>query len=164
VKREDAEELTQAVGQSVSGAWRTIAGLQKLGVPKALGLSDREWVQKRLGGYVKLAVTERYEADDELKAKGHGLRQISAATGVDTKTLMKDRRDRGVGKSHSDPKKDKGKRTASVGNSHAAPLDAVAGLAKTLATSNADWRRSRRWMRPRRFVTRLRLSAYMRKR
>jgi len=41
----------------------------------------------RVGGYVKLAAAERYDAVVELKAKGHSQRQIAAAVGVDEKTI-----------------------------------------------------------------------------
>ena len=41
---------------------RAIAAYQQLGVPKALGLTAKDWVQKRLGGYVKMAAMERYDA------------------------------------------------------------------------------------------------------
>ncbi len=77
VNREQAEELTQAVGQSVSGAWRTIAALKNLGVPKALGLSTEDWVTQRLGGYIKLSIAERREAVAELKAEGASNREIA---------------------------------------------------------------------------------------
>lgn len=87
-----AEELTQAVGQSTSGAWRTIAGLKALGVPKALGLTDEEWLKKYLGNYIQLAVAERYDAVIAAKAAGLSNRQIAKTAGVDEKTIRKDLR------------------------------------------------------------------------
>ena len=71
MKPEDAEEYTQALGQVVAGGWRQIALGERLGVPKALGLSVDEWVKRRLGGYVKLSIEERREAVEELTAKGY---------------------------------------------------------------------------------------------
>lgn len=127
MKKEDAEELTQSVGQSVSGAWRTIARLQKMGVPKALGLTTEEWVQKRLGGYVKIAAAERYDAAVELKAKGHSTRQIGAALGVDEKTIRRDKRG-GAANAARAGKKGQGKKAVAAAKAAPAPLDAVAGL------------------------------------
>lgn len=90
MNREEAEELTQAVGQSVSGAWRTIAALKRLGVPKALGLTTEEWVTKRLGGYVKLSIAERRDAVAELKAEGASNREIAGVLGVAEGTVRND--------------------------------------------------------------------------
>lgn len=59
MKKQDAEEYTQALGQAVSGDWRMIALAQRIGVPKALGLTTQEWVQTRLSGYVKHLVADR---------------------------------------------------------------------------------------------------------
>jgi hypothetical protein len=65
VKREDAEEFTQSLGQIVGGSWRQIALAKRLGVPQALGLSVDEWVNKRLGGYVRMTVEDRRRAVEE---------------------------------------------------------------------------------------------------
>jgi hypothetical protein len=85
-----AEELTQAVGQSTSGAWRTIAGLKALGVPKVLGLTDEQWLKKYLGNYIQLAVAERYDAASAAKAAGLSNRQIAKAAGVSEGTIRND--------------------------------------------------------------------------
>lgn len=90
-----AEELTQAVGQSTSGAWRTIAGLKALGVPKALGLSDEEWLKKYLGNYIQLAVAERYDAVLAAKEAGLSNRQIAKAAGVGESTVRRNLRSQG---------------------------------------------------------------------
>lgn len=82
-----AEELTQAVGQSTAGAWRTIAGLKALGVPKLLGLTDDEWLKKYLGNYIQLAVSERYDAVVAAKTAGLSNRQIAAAAHVSEGTV-----------------------------------------------------------------------------
>ena len=67
----DAEEYTQALGQVVAGGWRQVALGERLGVPDALGLSTREWVNQRLGGYVSLSLAARQEAVAELVGGGH---------------------------------------------------------------------------------------------
>ena len=80
--RNDAEEFTQAIGQSVSGAWRTIALAKHLGVPAALGLSVDEWVNKRLGGYIRMNVEDRRVAVQELKAEGASSERCGKWLGV----------------------------------------------------------------------------------
>jgi DNA-binding transcriptional ArsR family regulator len=89
---DDAEEYTQALGQVVAGGWRQIALGERLGVPAALGLTTRDWVDQRLGGYVRLSIPERREAIAEL-VKGEGMTQRQAADvlGVDEKTVRRDR-------------------------------------------------------------------------
>src|SRR4030095_1107775 len=96
MKKDLAEELTQAVGQSTSGAWRTIAGLKALGVPKALGLSDEQWLKKYLGHYIELSTPKPYEMIPAAKeATGLSNRQIAKVAGVDPKTIRKDLKSRG---------------------------------------------------------------------
>jgi phage N-6-adenine-methyltransferase len=93
---EDAEEYTQSLGQIVGGSWRQIAWASRLGIPEALGLSTEDWVQQRLGGYVRLSVSERKEAHKELTAPleegGMGMTQQEAAevTGAKQGTVSKD--------------------------------------------------------------------------
>jgi N6-adenosine-specific RNA methylase IME4 len=89
VNKEMAEELTQAVGQSTSGAWRTITALKTLGVPKALGLTDEEWLKKYLGNYVQLAVAQRYDAATAAKAAGLSQRAIARAANTPESTLRR---------------------------------------------------------------------------
>lgn len=86
----DAEEYTQALGQVVAGGWRQIALGERLGVPAILGLSTREWVEQRLGGYVKLSIPERQEAARELEAEGHSQRDIAGVLGVGLGTVNAD--------------------------------------------------------------------------
>ena len=87
---EDAEEYTQALGQVVSGGWRQIALGERLGVPAALGLSTREWVDQRLGGYVRMSIPERREAVAELAAEGLKQREIADVLGVGVATVNRD--------------------------------------------------------------------------
>src|SRR5215204_762790 len=89
--KQDAEEYTQSLGQIVSGSWRQIALAERLGVPKALGFSStRDWVDQRLGGYVKTSIPERREAVVELTAEGLSQRKIAAVLGVDEGTIRND--------------------------------------------------------------------------
>lgn len=79
----DAEEYTQSLGQIGGGLWRQVLWAQRMGVPAALGLSLRDWVDKRLGGYVRMAVEERQQVVAQLTASpkdgGEGLTQAQAA-------------------------------------------------------------------------------------
>jgi hypothetical protein len=97
---ENAEEYTQSLGQIVAGSWRQIALAHRLGVPSALGYKKadglRRWVEERLGGYIKMAITERKEAVAELSAEkdddgkpAYSGREIAAIVGVDHSTLSK---------------------------------------------------------------------------
>jgi hypothetical protein len=89
---EDAEEYTQALGQVLGGSWRQIELGQRLEVPKSLGLTTREWVEQRLGGYVRMQVEDRRNAEKELKTEGLSQRQIANVFGVDQKTVSNDLR------------------------------------------------------------------------
>ena len=90
MKREDAEEYTQSLGQIVAGSYRQILLAKKLGVPKSLGLEIEEWVNNRLGGYVRMSVEDRQKAVVELHAEGESNRSIAGALGVDPKTVRND--------------------------------------------------------------------------
>jgi hypothetical protein len=89
---ENAEEYTQALGQITAGAWRQIALAERLGVPAALGLSTREWVDQRLGGYVRLSISERREAVAELTSGEDALsiRGAAEVLGVGKSTVERD--------------------------------------------------------------------------
>jgi hypothetical protein len=88
---DDAEEYTQALGQVASGAWRQIALGHRLGVPQALGLTIEQWVNQRLGGYVRYSIAARREAVAELTVEGKSTREIGAVLGVDHRTVLRDR-------------------------------------------------------------------------
>jgi phage N-6-adenine-methyltransferase len=97
ISTEDAEEYTEALGQITAGAWRQIALASRLGVPEALGLSTRDWVEQRLGGYVRLQLPERREAVKELTNDGLAKPEIAEVLGVDERTIQRDRnRETGV--------------------------------------------------------------------
>lgn len=93
MNRDDAEEYTQSLGQICAGSWRQIALAKKLGVPKALNLSTEQWVQERLGGYIKLSIPDRQEAVKDLTAEGHGLREVGDILGVSHQTVANDVKD-----------------------------------------------------------------------
>lgn len=82
MKPEDAEEYTQSLGQIVAGSWRQIALAQRLGVPKALGLTTEQWVRDRLGGYVRMSKAELHDAVKNLTADGHSLRETGEILGI----------------------------------------------------------------------------------
>jgi len=94
--RADAEEYTASLGQIVGGTWRQIAWAQRLGIPAALGLTTGQWVDERLGGYVRLTVSDRHAASRELtaapEAGGYGMtqRQAAAVLGIDPATVNRD--------------------------------------------------------------------------
>jgi hypothetical protein len=96
VTEAEAEEFTKALGQVFSGGWRLILHARQQGIPQALGMSTPQWVESRLGGYVRMAVEERREAVKELTAPpedgGQGLSQREAADvlGVGETTVRRD--------------------------------------------------------------------------
>lgn len=91
ISPEDAEELTQSLGQIVGGSWRQIAAFTRMGIPKALGLSTQEWANTRLGGYARLSIEDRREAVKELLDDGFSQRQAAEIIGVDHKTVGNDK-------------------------------------------------------------------------
>src|SRR5690606_36743982 len=60
------------------------------GVPQALGLTVREWVETRLGGYVRMSIEERKQAVLELAEEGHSQREIAEVLGVGKTTVDRD--------------------------------------------------------------------------
>ena len=130
MNRQDAEEWTQALGQIVGGSWRMVALAKQLGVPKLLGLTTEEWVNKHLGGYVKLHVNDRREAVKELKADRYSTREIGEVLGVSNFTVHQD-----IVRNVT-PREQTAKETAAddgdgVRNLTPTPIDAVAALAFT---------------------------------
>lgn len=96
MNHEDAEEYTQSLGQIVSGSWRQVALAQRLGVPQALALTTQEWVEQRLGGYIRLSIPDRREAVKELTAAkedgGGGMttREAAEVLGIGHSTAGRD--------------------------------------------------------------------------
>lgn len=90
ITEEDAEEYTQALGQVMAGGYRQIVLASRLGVPQALGMSTREWVNARLGGYIRYSIEERREAVAELAEEGYTQREVADALGVSHTTVGRD--------------------------------------------------------------------------
>jgi len=90
MERKDAEEFTQGLGQVVGGSYKIISAAQRMGVPKALNLTTDQWVNERLGGYVRMTIDDRREAVKELAAEGASTREIAAAIGVNQSTVVRD--------------------------------------------------------------------------
>ena len=96
---------------------------KRLGVPQALGISTDEWVENRLGGYVRMSITERREAVKELTAPpeegGQGLstREAAEVLSVDQSTIVRSKGDANasVGTTEPDRKQPDGDANASVG-------------------------------------------------
>jgi protein gp37 len=116
--REDAEEWTQSLEQVSAGAWRQIALAQRLGVPKALGLTTEQWVKDRIGGYVKMSIPARREAVAELAAEGQSNREIAKVLGVDETTVRRDLPENAANAAAAEekPSKSKGGRGGDAGN------------------------------------------------
>lgn len=86
----EALEYTEACAQVQAGSWRQIMLAGRIGVPGALGLTTREWVEEKLGGYIRLAIPERKEAALELTAEGMSTREIGDVLGVSHETAAAD--------------------------------------------------------------------------
>jgi phage N-6-adenine-methyltransferase len=87
---DEAEEYTQSLGQIFSGSYRQIAWAKEQGVADALGLTTREWVDERLGGYVRMGMPDRRQAVAELTAEGMSQREIAEVLGVSHQTVGRD--------------------------------------------------------------------------
>jgi len=132
VKPEDAEEYTQALGQVVAGGWRQIALGERLGVPKALKLTTKQWVNDRLGGYVKLGLEERRSAVVQLEAEGLGPRAISRVLGVSHPTVIDDLASgRNLPDQTSKPESNGSASGRNLPDQTSEPLDVLTGLAAT---------------------------------
>jgi len=133
MKSEDAEEYTQALGQVVAGGWRQIALGQRLGVPKALGLSTQEWVKQRLGGYVRQSIPDRRATTAEMRAEGYSPGEISAVLGVSEMTVSRDSHVTNVTETKQSSRKNGDGSQEDVTNVNDAPLELLASLSATNA-------------------------------
>lgn len=88
---ESAEEYTLSLAQIFAGSYRQILWAHEQGIPDALGLTTRQWVDKRLGGYVKMQIPERQQAVAELTKKGLSNRKQAEILGVDESTIREDK-------------------------------------------------------------------------
>ena len=89
---ESAEEFTQSLSQVFAGSYRQILWAQQEGVPQALGLTTEQWVNDRLGGYVRMQVPDRRKAVAELSKEGLSTRKIGEVLGVSKDTVHDDQR------------------------------------------------------------------------
>jgi hypothetical protein len=96
VTKDEAHEFTEALVQAAAGHEQTREGLVRIaahgiqqGVPKALGMRDREWADS-IGRITISAQNGRREIVAELTEEGMSTRQIGAALGVDQKTVVND--------------------------------------------------------------------------
>jgi hypothetical protein len=89
--QEAAKEFTENATAGFTVTWQWILFAHKEGVPKAMGLSTRQWVETHFGGYLRLPVAERRQAAKELVEK-EGLTQREAADvlGIDHATVHRD--------------------------------------------------------------------------
>lgn len=128
ISKDDAEEYTQSLGQIVAGSWRQVALAKRLGIPEALGLTTEEWVNGRLGGYIRYSIAERRGAVAELAADGYSTRDIGEVLGVDNVTAHRDI------VANATPDAEKSNETSTGSDppvANATPLDTVAALAAT---------------------------------
>jgi hypothetical protein len=96
-----------------------------MGVPKALGLTTKQWVHGHLGGYVKMSVPERREAVKALTAEGHDNVAIGEIVGVGESQVRRDK----------SPNGERGNKKPNDNNAddspNGEPIDVVAALAVT---------------------------------
>lgn len=88
-----ALEFSESFGMIGAGWWRQIAWASQQGVPEALGMSTRDWVEHYVGGWARLAIEDRREAVRELTSTdGGGLsqREVADVLGVDVATVNRD--------------------------------------------------------------------------
>lgn len=88
--RDTAERWTEAAGLVFAGQYMQVDLAIEQGVPEALGLTPREWVETKLGGYVKYVVADRRKIHAELREKGLKLREIAERTGAGKDTVARD--------------------------------------------------------------------------
>jgi phage N-6-adenine-methyltransferase len=87
---DDAEEYTQSLGKIAAGMLEQILWAKRLGIPEILGMTLREWVTSRLGGYVRMDPLERREKVGDLLGEGMSQREIGEVLGVDQATVSRD--------------------------------------------------------------------------
>jgi hypothetical protein len=85
-----AEEFTEALGQIFAGSLRLTEWGQDNGIPAALGLSDAEWLKRKLGEQVRLSIPERRQVAMKLRSLGFTYKQIADAVGASPATAWRD--------------------------------------------------------------------------
>lgn len=93
MKREDAEEFTQSLGQIGEGWWRQAALGIRLGIPKLLGYAGpdgpRRWMRERVSAHTRIASEEQERAILELTKEDMSQREIGAALGISDTTVQR---------------------------------------------------------------------------
>lgn len=118
----EAEEYTAATAQTMSGGYRHILLAEQLGVPKAMGLTTRQWVEQHIGGYIKMSIEDRRAAVRELKDEGHTTREIADVVGVGQRTVVRDLDEPDDSEATPSPLKTKGSRKSRESND-SSPVD-----------------------------------------
>jgi hypothetical protein len=91
-----SEAFSQGLGKVFGGGADLILSAQRMGVPEALGMTTREWVEAHLGGYVRLSLEERRETVKSLTmpvedgGKGLSTRQAAEILGISHETVRAD--------------------------------------------------------------------------
>lgn len=85
-----AAEFTEALGQIFAGSLRLTEWGQDNGIPAALGLSDEEWLRRRLGEQVRLSIPERRLVVMRLRSLGFTIRQIADKLATSPATVGRD--------------------------------------------------------------------------
>jgi hypothetical protein len=94
--REEAEEYTKNLGQVTVGNYGLMEfAMHNLGVPESLGMTNEEWVQERLGGYVRWGVEQRREAirglmQPDENGKTRPATKIAEILGISAVTVRRD--------------------------------------------------------------------------
>jgi N6-adenosine-specific RNA methylase IME4 len=91
MNHDEAEEYTASLGQIGGGMWRQVHWAAQQGVPAAMNMTLRQWVDECLGGYVRLAVEERRRVVAELSDEGLSQRQVADVVGISQSTVSDDR-------------------------------------------------------------------------
>ena len=88
---EQAEEFTHNLGQITARDYGLMdMAINTLQVPAALGMAPEEWVQERLGGYVRWTVEQRRVAVRELSEDGKNNEQVAEILGISRDTVGRD--------------------------------------------------------------------------
>lgn len=99
---EEAEEYTKNLGSVAVGNYGLMEfAMHTLQVPKALGMSNEDWVQEKLGGYIRWSVEQRREAVRELSGEQTGegnnvryarsAKSVAEILGISEQTVKRDR-------------------------------------------------------------------------
>jgi N6-adenosine-specific RNA methylase IME4 len=89
--RKEALDYSESLGHIGIGFWQQILWAKKQGIPEALGLTVKQWVENHLGGYIRHSIAERQEAVKELiHSQGLSQRETAEVLGVGQATVHRD--------------------------------------------------------------------------